>query len=50
MPPGYSAANPAPLFVALRLAGVSSSDWSGYIAYAEERGFILLALDSRTLS
>ncbi|MCL7926309.1 MAG: phospholipase, partial [marine benthic group bacterium] len=50
VPPGYGAANPAPLFVALHGAGVSSSDWSGYSAYAEERGFILLAPDSRTLS
>ena len=50
VPPGYSAAIPAPLFVALHGAGVSSSDWSGYTAYAEERGFILLAPDSRTLS
>ncbi len=50
VPSGYSSAIPAPLFVALHGAGVSSSDWAGYIPYAEERGFVLLAPDSRTLS
>lgn len=50
VPSGYSADVPAPLFVALHGFGASSDDWSGYIDFAEARGFVLLAPDSRTIS
>ena len=50
VPSGYSPDNPAPLFVALHGFGATSDDWSGYITYAEARGFVLLAPDSRSIS
>jgi predicted esterase len=50
VPSGYSPDSPAPLFVALHGYGATSDDWSGYITYAEARGFVLLAPDSRSIS
>jgi phospholipase/carboxylesterase len=47
VPNSYSADRPMPLFVALHGAGGTGRYWEGYVARAEELGFILLAPDSR---
>lgn len=48
VPSGYSPAVPAPLVVGLHGSGGSSDFWSPYAQYAEERGFVFLAPDSRS--
>lgn len=48
VPSGYSPTTPVPLVVGLHGSGGSSDDWSGYDAYAEERGFVFLVPDSRS--
>lgn len=48
VPQSYSAGTPAPLFVALHGAGGDADDWGSYHDRAEERGMIVLAVDSRS--
>jgi len=48
VPRSYSSSNPAPLFVGLHGSGGSADTWSGFETYAEERGFVLLAPESRS--
>lgn len=50
VPPSYSPETPAPLYVALHGFGATSDDWTGYIDHADERGFVLLAPESRSIS
>jgi phospholipase/carboxylesterase len=47
VPESYSPDTPAPLFVALHGAGGEGENWASYYDRSEERGFILLAPDSR---
>lgn len=47
VPESYSSDVKMPLFIALHGASGSSSFWKSYYDRAEERGFILLALDSK---
>jgi len=47
VPQSYSSDTKTPLIVALHGASGSSSFWKSYYGRAEERGFILLALDSK---
>ena len=47
VPENYSSDVKMPLFVALHGASGSSSFWKNYYDRAEDRGFILLALDSK---
>lgn len=46
VPESYSTDTPAPLFVGLHGAGGTASDWAPYYPRAEERGMIVLAIDS----
>lgn len=48
VPSGYSPAVPAPLIVGLHGSGGASDSWSPYTTFAEERGFVFLAPDSRS--
>jgi phospholipase/carboxylesterase len=47
VPTSYSPATPAPLFVALHGAGGAADNWTGYFNACENRGMVLLAVDSR---
>lgn len=47
VPESYSPDTPMPLFIGLHGASSSSSYWRGYYEYAEERGMIFMAPDSR---
>jgi phospholipase/carboxylesterase len=47
VPQSYVAGAPIPLFVALHGAGGEAQNWQSYFARAEQRGFVLLAPDSR---
>ena len=48
VPQSYSPDTPTPLVVALHGAGGEGADWASYYARAEDRGFVLLAPDSRS--
>ena len=48
VPQSYSPDTPTPLFVALHGAGGDGAGWASYYDRSEERGFILLAPDSRS--
>jgi len=47
VPQSYSPDTPMPLWIGLHGAEGSSDTWNGYRQRAEDRGFILLAVDSR---
>ena len=47
VPESYDVASPAPLIVALHGAGGRAESWERLFAASEERGFILMAPDSR---
>jgi phospholipase/carboxylesterase len=48
VPQSYSPDTPTPLFVALHGAGGEGTGWASYYNRSEDRGFILLAPDSRS--
>jgi phospholipase/carboxylesterase len=48
VPQNYSGETATSLFVALHGAGGAANSWSNYVSYAEARGIILLAPDSRS--
>lgn len=47
VPTSYDPDTPAPLLILLHGAGGKSDNWTSFQAHAEERGMILLAIDSR---
>ena len=47
VPQSYAPETPIPLWIGLHGAGGSSGTWTGYQQRAEDRGFVLLAVDSR---
>ena len=47
VPESYSSDQPVPLIVGIHGAGGEAGNWAGWYQLAEERGFVLLAIDSR---